>query len=112
MENATEATNFQHKLWENHDLTAQPIIAHIYLREPDGMHPVCITFQKYCKARCHVNYFVARMKNTALYKGACTGNFSVEATEKLPPDAAWPIPEATGMFLIRIGCTCFSLSAR
>ena len=45
VEIATEATNFQHKLWENHDLTAQPIIAYIYLREPDGMHPVCITFQ-------------------------------------------------------------------
>jgi len=45
VEIATEATNFQHKLWENHDLTAQPIIAYIYLWEPDGMHPVCITFQ-------------------------------------------------------------------
>jgi hypothetical protein len=45
VETATEATNFQYKLRENHDLTAQPVIAYIYLCERDGMHPVCITFQ-------------------------------------------------------------------
>ena len=30
VEIATEATNFQYKLWENHDLTAQPVTA-LYL---------------------------------------------------------------------------------
>ena len=45
MEIATEATNFQCKLWENHDLTAQPVIASIDLCGRDGMHPVYITFK-------------------------------------------------------------------
>jgi hypothetical protein len=49
VETATEATNFQYKLRENHDLTAQPVIACIYLCEHGGMHPVCITFKMYCK---------------------------------------------------------------
>jgi hypothetical protein len=45
VEIATEATNFQHKLWENHDQPAQPVIAYICLCERDGMQPVCIIFQ-------------------------------------------------------------------
>ena len=40
VETAKEATNFQHKLWENHELTAQPVITYIY-----GKHPVYIIFQ-------------------------------------------------------------------
>jgi hypothetical protein len=52
------------------------------------------------------------MENTALHQSARAGNFSVAATEKLLPDAACPILEATEMLLIRIGRTCFSLSAR
>jgi hypothetical protein len=38
--------------------------------------------------RLLLNYFVARMENTALYDSARTGNFSVSATEKLLADAA------------------------
>jgi hypothetical protein len=45
VEIATESTNFQYKLWENHDLTPQPVIAYIYLCGRDGMHPVYITFK-------------------------------------------------------------------
>ena len=30
---AKEATNFRYKLWENNDLTAQPVIMYIYLCE-------------------------------------------------------------------------------
>jgi len=45
VEIATEATNFQYKLWENHDLTAQPVIAYIYLCGRNGMHPAYITFK-------------------------------------------------------------------
>jgi hypothetical protein len=30
MEHAKEASKFQHKLWENHDLTVQPVITYIY----------------------------------------------------------------------------------
>jgi hypothetical protein len=41
---AKEATNFQYNLWENHDLTAQLVIAYIYLCARDGMHTVYITF--------------------------------------------------------------------
>jgi hypothetical protein len=52
------------------------------------------------------------MENTALYESARTGNFSVAATKKLLADAARPNLEATGMLLIRIGRTYFSLSAR
>jgi hypothetical protein len=52
------------------------------------------------------------MENTALYESARTGNFSVAATEKLQPVAAWPIPEATEMLLITIERTCFSLRVR
>jgi hypothetical protein len=33
VEIAKEASNFQYKLWENHDLTAQPVIDYIYLCE-------------------------------------------------------------------------------
>jgi hypothetical protein len=58
-----------------------------------------------------LNYLVARMENTAFYESARTGNFSVAATKKLLADAARPILDATGMLLIRIGRTCFSLSA-
>jgi len=28
---ANKASHFQHKLWENHDLTVQPVITYIYL---------------------------------------------------------------------------------
>ena len=42
---ATGPTNFQYKLWENHDLTAQPVIVCIYLCGRDGMHPVYIAFK-------------------------------------------------------------------
>jgi hypothetical protein len=52
------------------------------------------------------------MENAALYDSARTGNFSVAAKEKFLPDAARPILEATELLLIRIGRTCFSLSAR
>jgi len=31
VEIAKEATNFQYKLWENNDLTEQPVITYIYL---------------------------------------------------------------------------------
>ena len=47
VEIATEATNFQHKLWEYHDLTAQPVIAYIYLCGRDGMYPVYITLKNF-----------------------------------------------------------------
>jgi len=33
-----------------------------------------------------LNYLVARMENTAVYKSARTGNFSAAETEKLQPD--------------------------
>jgi len=33
VEIAKEASNFQYKLWENHDLRAQPVITYIYLCE-------------------------------------------------------------------------------
>jgi hypothetical protein len=45
VEIAIESTNFQYKLWENHDLTAQSVIAYIYLCRCDGMHPVYITLK-------------------------------------------------------------------
>jgi len=45
VEIATEATNLQYKLWENHDLTAPPGITYIYVCERDGTHTVYITFQ-------------------------------------------------------------------
>jgi len=31
VEFANEASHFQHKLWENHDLTMKPVITNIYL---------------------------------------------------------------------------------
>jgi hypothetical protein len=31
VEFASEASQFQYKLWENHDLTVQPVITYIYL---------------------------------------------------------------------------------
>jgi hypothetical protein len=31
VEFAKEASHFQYKLWENHDLTLQPVITYIYL---------------------------------------------------------------------------------
>jgi hypothetical protein len=39
-----EASHFQYKLWENHDLTVQPVITHIYLCG-DGMQPVILLFK-------------------------------------------------------------------
>jgi hypothetical protein len=31
VESANEGSQFQYKLWENHDLTEQPVITYIYL---------------------------------------------------------------------------------
>jgi hypothetical protein len=53
-----------------------------------------------------LNYLVARIENTVLYESARTGNYSVAATQKLPPDAALPILETTEKLLITIGLTC------
>jgi hypothetical protein len=41
VEIAKEASNFQYKLWENHDLMVQPVITYIHLCE----HLVYLTFQ-------------------------------------------------------------------
>ena len=32
VECANEASQFQHKLWENHDITVQAVVTYIYLR--------------------------------------------------------------------------------
>jgi len=43
VEIAKEASNFQYKLWENQDLTVQPIITYICVTH--GMHSVYLPFQ-------------------------------------------------------------------
>jgi len=41
VEIAKEASNFQYKLWENHDLTVQPVITYIYMCE--GWYAFCLS---------------------------------------------------------------------
>jgi hypothetical protein len=60
VEFAEEVSNFQYKLWENHDLTAQPVITYIYLCGP--WYASCLSYFSNCcpvmdqKLKCKIGF--------------------------------------------------------
>jgi len=49
VEFATEASHFHYKLWENHDLTVQPVITYIYLC--GRIYASCLSYISNCSSR-------------------------------------------------------------
>jgi hypothetical protein len=54
VEIAKEATNFQYQLWENHDLTAQPVITYIYLCKL--LYASCLYYFSNCRMDQKLNW--------------------------------------------------------